>query len=145
MTAYVKDGDTWKPRVSASVKDGGTWKTIISAHVKDGGTWKLVWDGAVLAISANPTSDTAEGSFATIVSSTVTATATGGSPSYTYQWTQVNGDAITIDSATSASTTFRVTGMSPSEIRDGEFICTVTDALSNTASTDSVLITFIRN
>lgn len=62
------------------------------------------------------------------VSSSVTITPQGGDGTYTYSWAKFSGDTITIDSASSATTTFRRTfsGASPASA-EGVYRCTVTE------------------
>ena len=58
-------------------------------------------------------------------SNTVTATASGGAGGYTYAWTYVSGNSYTINSSTSASTTFTTTLVSGA-YKTGVYRCTVT-------------------
>lgn len=67
-------------------------------------------------------------SLANITSSVpTTATPNGGLPPYTYLWSKVSGDAITIDTSTVSSTTFTATGLAHLETRVALFKCTVID------------------
>jgi len=58
-------------------------------------------------------------------SNSATATASGGSGGYTYAWTRVSGDTYTINSSTSATTTFTTT-LSNGQFKSGIYRCTVT-------------------
>jgi hypothetical protein len=69
---------------------------------------------------------------------TVTVTDPNGTP--TYAWTKVSGDSITAVSATSASTTFRATGLALDETRTATFRCVVTDSPNSETLTVSVTI-----
>lgn len=71
----------------------------------------------------------------TVVSSSVTVTASGGTPSYSYAWTKVSGDDISVVSASSDTTTFQATGVTSGEIRTAVFRCTVTDSAGSPATT----------
>lgn len=59
---------------------------------------------------------------------------------YTYSWTQISGDAITINSPTSKSTTFSASGSGGD--KTGIFQCEVTDNTLATR-TDTVEVTFL--
>lgn len=93
--------------------------------------------GRPLAAEASPTtvngtanSSTPNGAAAATTGST-TVTATGGAGGYAYAWTHVSGVNATINSPSSATTSFTRTGavgVSGDEIRTyvGTFRCTVT-------------------
>jgi hypothetical protein len=90
----------------------------------------------VLAVSADYSSLTASGSGTTVTSATVTATAIRGTSPYTYAWTKVSGDTITIGSAATAGTTFEATSLASGESRNAIFRCTATDNVAATATVD---------
>lgn len=69
-----------------------------------------------------------------VTSAAATATASGGAGGYTYAWTYVSGDSFTINSSTSASTTFTTTLVSGG-YKLGNYRCTVTSG-GATASAD---------
>lgn len=73
-----------------------------------------------------------------LTTSSVTATAAGGNSPYTYAWSQVSGGAITINSPSSATTTFTASGLVNLVTRAGVFRCTATDSTSGTALTATV-------
>ena len=63
----------------------------------------------------------------------VTVTASGGTAPYTYAWSKVSGDTVTIDSPAAASTTFSGDpGLNGT--LSGQYQCTVTDAAAQTGS-----------
>lgn len=81
------------------------------------------------------------GLHAPVTTSTVTATATGGTGSYTgYLWQQVGASAETwaITSPTSASTAFACDTVLDGSIATAQFTCTVTDSGSNTAVSNAL-------
>lgn len=80
----------------------------------------------------------------TVYSETCTATASGGTPGYTYSWTRISGSAaITATNPSSASTAF--TGTIFAGTTTAVFRVTVTDAASNTATFDvTVELTYDR-
>lgn len=101
--------------------------------------------GPPLTASAFPTtvsgSDTVvapDSSTATTNSTTVTPS--GGAAPYTYAWSYLSGVTATVNSATSATTTFSRTVFidNPGQTinRTGVYRCTVTDSTSQTATAD---------
>ena len=93
--------------------------------------------GGTLAVSISPSSVRNIGNAASFTGATgATATASGGTSPYTYAWTKVSGDAITIASPSSATTKFSVAGMAPFEARLAIFRVTATDAVLATATSD---------
>lgn len=97
---------------------------------------------SALSASASPASLSGSGTTASITTaSSATATASGGAGPYTYSWTKVSGGAITLVSATSASTKFKATTMANGESRTATFKCTITDSLGQTATTGNVTVT----
>lgn len=101
--------------------------------------------GAAMSTTPDLTASVSPGSLDTetvnssATSASVTVTASGGTPPYTYAWTRVSGaSTITANSATAATTTFSCTGLDPSEVNEAVFRCTVTDSAGspNTATVD---------
>lgn len=88
---------------------------------------------SAMTVVAAPDPVTGSGIAINITTNAATATPTGGIGPYTYLWTKVSGDAISINSATSATTTFTGSGMASPEERDAIFICTVTDTATGLA------------
>lgn len=103
--------------------------------------------GGSPALSASASPTTVSG-FDTVVapdSSTATTdpttvTPTGGVAPYTYSWAFVSGNTATINSPTSATTTFTrsvfLDTAGQSVFRTGVYRCTVTDSASQTATAD---------
>ena len=84
--------------------------------------------GALGAL-VTPGSASAITSTASATTGSVTVTATGGTPGYTYAWTfTAGGTGITIDSPTSAATTFSAAGMTEGDSLSGTARCRVTDS-----------------
>lgn len=71
----------------------------------------------------------------TITSDPATCVAQGGSAPYTYAWTYVSGQSYTINSPSSATTTFS-TIISTGVLKSGVYRCTVTDARSASVQVD---------
>jgi hypothetical protein len=77
-----------------------------------------------ISISPDPLQTTIGGG-GSVTSGAATATASGGAGGYTYAWAYVSGDSFTINSSTSASTTFTTTLVSGG-YKLGNYRCTVT-------------------
>lgn len=128
---------TWQTLKTVAVNVGGTWQTVKSVWMNVGGTWQRVFNSILTAI-ASPTSvsGTASGTVVvTVVSSATTVTVTGGTPGYTYSWALVSGNALTITSPSSATTTFS-RSMSGNTSVTAVYRCTVHDAVGSTATAD---------
>lgn len=86
-----------------------------------------------LSLSLSPTSLTKGGDAggAPVTTNPVTGTASGGAGGYTYAWSYISGDLFTIDSPTSATTTFTY---APEFVQAyvGTYRLTVTDAAGAT-------------
>lgn len=87
-----------------------------------------------LSISISPSSlYNSRSGGGSLTSSPATGTGSGGTAPYTYAWTYVSGNSYTINSPSSASTTF-TTSLTAGQLKSGVYRCTVTDSLSATAS-----------
>lgn len=78
--------------------------------------------------TASPISAVGSGLGGTVQTNTVTVTPAGGTGPYTYSWTYVSGDTVTVLSPTSAATRF-----SSATGAEAVYKCTVTDSLAATA------------
>lgn len=78
--------------------------------------------------SASPISAGGFGHSGVVQTNTVTVTPAGGTGPYTYAWTYVSGDAVTVLSPSSAATKF-----SSATGAEAVYKCTVTDSLLATA------------
>lgn len=98
---------------------GSTLTAIGSSHnVTDGYAF---WDGTPPA--------------PVIYTGSVTVTGVGGTPPYTYAWTEVGGPSgIDISHAALATTNFREQSATGPYVKVGQFLCTVTDAVLATAT-----------
>lgn len=82
---------------------------------------------------------------ATATSAAVAVTATGGTPGYTYAWTHISGSTdISVDSASAATSTFSVTGMTDGATKSAIKRCTITDSAAATYTLD-VAVQFTRD
>lgn len=75
----------------------------------------------------------------TVTTPSATVTASGGSGSYTYAWAYLSGTNGTINSSTSATTTFTRIVPWPT-LTTGVFRCTVTDSVSGMTATVDVTV-----
>jgi len=95
--------------------------------------------GLVAFITPNPSaSNTPPGS---ATSPLTTCNVNGGTPPYTFLWSKVSGDDISISSTTDQSVTFSASG-SNGEIKTATYKCVVTDDVAANAE-DTVLVRFI--
>ena len=69
----------------------------------------------------------------------VTVTAYGGVSPYTYAWTKVSGDTLTITSASTYSVAWTASGTAPSS-KAAVWKCTVTDSAGNSTDTSNVSV-----
>ena len=70
-----------------------------------------------------------------IYTGSVTVTGVGGTPPYTYAWTEVGGPSgILPHFPTAATTNFREQDATGAYVKVGQFLCTVTDAAAATAT-----------
>lgn len=97
----------------------------------------LLGSAATLTATASPSSVFGEAATATVTTSATTASASGSVGAVSYAWVKVSGDAITINSASSAATTFSGAAMGLGEVRSAVFKCVVTDSIGS-ADTNNV-------
>lgn len=78
--------------------------------------------------------------------SSTTVTPAGGVSPYTYSWALFDGDTLTVNSPTSATTTFSASGLQDGDFLYSTYRCTVTDSTSGTplTATADVVITIER-
>lgn len=93
-----------------------------------------------LSASPNTFSATGIGSNGTVETNTITITAIGGTPPYTYSWTD-DSVSVTIGAPTSASTSFFASGAD--ETIDANAQCVVTDANNETVTVNGITVSFI--
>lgn len=145
MPLKVVVGGVEKTAARADVYTTGGKKRINRIEVYNG-AWKL---GAQflteLTLTCVPSSTsksvTTSGDSVPITSNPVLASVSGGKSPYTYQWVQLTGSAATINSPTSATTTFTDHSVDVGTAVK-TYRCTVTDDLGQTAQA-TVTVTFI--
>lgn len=85
------------------------------------------------------------GALSTQTTASTTVTVSGGTSSYNYSWARVSGGYFTINSPSSATTTFTATNVPVNGFITGVYRCTVTDSSSpQKVATADVYITFER-
>ena len=120
----------------------GTFEEVGEVFIRISSEWKLVWtEATALAVSvpADAYGAASSGSTITVTTSPITATATGGTPPYTYAWNRDDSGSPTwtINSPTAATTTLSVP-VAASGFEDAEFECVVTDSLGATVTSSLV-------
>ena len=89
-----------------------------------------------LAASVSPTYAFGQSGAGTVLTGTVTVTASGGTAPYTYAWARKSGiGSVVATDATSAATTFSEV-LTAGQYRTNVWTCTVTDDVSATTTVD---------
>ena len=96
---------------------------------------------ASLSGSSASASGTGGGPFTT---NSITVTASGGTAPYTYSWSKVSGDTMTISSSTAATVSWTDSGTAPSSL-NSVWKCTVTDSASRTVDSANVSVSISFN
>lgn len=91
--------------------------------------------GSSLAVFISGTPEGYRSGTGSVTTPAAAATATGGTPGYSYAWTRISGDVFTINSPASPSTTFTAT-VTGGSFKQGVYRCTATDGVAATAFAD---------
>lgn len=143
MPINYGDGGTSRPLVGVSYGDGATARAIREVWIGDNGTNRLVFSS--MTATASPSSVSSATSAFSQTTGPATASASGGSGSYTYAWVKLGGDTINIDSPGTASTTFSASGLAFEDSRVATFACNVTDtSTGHVAQSNAVTVTITR-
>lgn len=138
----IANGAT-KDAESAQVTVGNAQKRVVRIDAWNGSAWKLAQSFASpLSLTVSPSEVTgAESSLSPVLvtSGTAYATPAGGTAPYTYAWTKVSGDTLTVTSPSRAFTAFQAT-LSANDLSNAVYRCTVTDKNGLTAQ-DTVNVT----
>ena len=151
MPWHARDGGIWRTITSPAVRVSGSWQPVQNAWVRVSGAWQNFYAAVTsFTASASPTFVTGLNIISApddcpVTTNSTTVTPTGGVAPYTYSWAYVSGDSATVNSPTSATTTFSrnvfINNPGQSFIRSGVYRCTVTDSASQTATADVDVIT----
>lgn len=171
MPTKIRKGGTWQSITACKVFAQGAWRDIVAIKVFSGGTWRLVGNftapppppsggggsgsgggggggggGGTITLSLSTASirGIATNS-ATITSTGVTVTPSGGSAPYSYLWSIVTQDGLatyTINSPTTATTAVTGSGLPSDTTVSCTIHCVVTDSLGTTATSGSVAASF---
>ena len=142
----VRDGtNTLRTINQIFVRDGGNVQREINAiYVRDtNNTRRLVYNPSgslTISVTSSPSFVGGLGNGSgTVETDPTTATASNGTPPYTYAWTLVSytaGTPPTASDSASATSSFIQTGMSSGTFEASTWRVTATDANSNTATFD---------
>lgn len=127
-----------------TLASGSTYTAVFRCTVTDNVAATTTVDVTVsitrtaMTATVSPTSLYKSGLAADQTTASATVSVTGGVSPYTYSWAKLSGDTFTINSSTSATTTFTKTGMLAGDTFYGTYRCTVTDSTSGTALTATV-------
>lgn len=127
----------------SALASGSTKSGVAICTVKDtlGQTTAVTCDVSIVRVtavstSASPATQFASGIGTTQTTGISTVTASGGSGSYSYAWTWSSGGTnLTINSPSSAATTFKGSGMVAGDTYSGVARCVVTDGYGQTSAT----------
>jgi hypothetical protein len=138
MTLKVKDaGGTLRTITSFWVKDGSTLRRALRLKVMDGATLRTAatFVEPLSAVTITPSPVTSEGFDNVQTTEEVTAAPSNGLGPYTYAWTVIS-ESVTINSPSSAKTTFTSRTMTPGEVYSAVVRCTCTDSTGTAVSKD---------
>lgn len=136
----------------SSLASGTTYAAVFRCTVTDNVAATKIVDVSVsvtratMTASASPTLLSKVGVASSQTTLSTTVTQVGGVAPYTYAWTKVEGDTLTVNSSTADTTTFSATGLLQGENLDATYRCTVTDSTGGTplTATADVFITIER-
>lgn len=128
-------GGAWVSPTTAEAFAGGTWRTLKYAEAYYSGAWRKIVS-FVLPLTLSATGGSGSAASSTVTGNTATATPSGGLAPFTYSWVHLSGATMTINTPSSASTTFTASGVADGATVTATFRCTATDSLGSTATAD---------
>lgn len=145
MPLKVTVGSAAKDVSRGEVTKSGVQKRMVRIEAYNGGAWKVVKTFVPpMGLSITPSFVLGErGTVGQVTSSSATATPSGGTGPYTYAWSKLYGDDMTVLAPTSATTAFRK-GLGAGESASATYRCTATDknGLTATANVGVSLINY---
>jgi len=139
MTMRTYNGGAWKTLSSGQVYFAGVWRRLTRAKGYFDGAWReLAVFVLPVSASASPT-DLTGYDYAGYLTEAATVSVAGGQAPFSYAWTVGSSTASGATAATPSSATTRFYASSDG---DTSFVCTVTDAIGQTAATQ-VAVTFV--
>lgn len=134
---HIFQSAAWRGVESGSVRIGTSWKKLVSGHYFNGADWKEIVSFVppmTLSIAPPVAGGIAPGA-GPATSNSVSGVPAGGQSPFTYQWSAVSGDPMTINTPTVANTTF--TGNVPfAGTISAVMRCTATDSIGQVSSAD---------
>lgn len=135
-----------------SLASGTTYNAVFTCTVTDNAaatktvTVNVEIIRSSMSASASPSSLYELSTVSSGTTASTTVSVTGGTSPYTYSWAKVDGDTLTVNSSTAATTTFTKTGMNQGDSYTATYRCTVTDSTVGTplTATADVIVTIER-
>ena len=141
MPLKVTVGTAQKDVAKGEVTVSNVQKRMTRIEAWNGSAWKVVQSFAP-AMTLNVTPDV-EGASSSpsggiITSAAAFAVPVGGVGPFSYAWTKVSGDTLTVTTPNNANTSFRG-NVGPGNLSFAIYRCTATDSLGTTASGDTII------
>jgi predicted phage tail protein len=132
----------WHPITTLYAYRSGAWQRLKTLKTYRGGAWQLVGIFTPpLTLAAN---NVGVSGYNSVETGSSTATPSGGLGPYSYAWSKVSGDTMTVSSPTTAGTGFGSPTMAPGGYSSAVYQCTCTDSAGQVASTTiSVAFAFL--
>lgn len=139
MKLALRQSGATKAVVALHVRKSGVTKVAERAWLRTGGVLKQILGAFSVTVSRNAEGWISHSGTVGVTTWLVTASATGAIGSATYSWARTDGGAHSwsINSPSSASTTF-TTNVAAGDEEDATFACTITDSAGQTATTANV-------
>lgn len=138
MLNFYANG-AWRTGKRGQAYVGARWRTLTRGMVYQGGAWRRIFTFVPpIMVSVSPETATgnrlpARPSYGVVTSNVVTATPSGGTAPFSYQWT-VSGGVTTATAPSQASTAFTA-GLAAESADAAMATVVVTDSLGAAAST----------
>ena len=141
MPLKITVGTAEKDAAKGEVTVANAQKRMTRIEAWNGSAWSIVQSFAPpMSLSVTPsvsgTSSSPSGGI--ITSAAAFASPVGGVGPFSYAWTKVSGDTLTLTTPNNASTNFRAS-VGPNDNRFAIYRCTATDSLGTTAFADTAV------